>query len=88
MARRLGQVRGAPPRPGGSSWQSATRGSTSIETDYLNGEVVLLGRLHEVPTPVNTLLARVANQIVTTDAQPGGISMEEFNSLLCPLKAT
>ena len=28
----------------------------SIEADLLNGEIVLLGRLHGVPTPVNELL--------------------------------
>ena len=31
-------------RGGGSSWQSLARGTGSIETDYLNGEIVLLGR--------------------------------------------
>ena len=41
-------------RPGGSSWQSLARGVGTIETDYLNGEIVLLGRLHGVPTPANT----------------------------------
>ena len=30
-------------RGGGSSWQSLARGTGSIETDYLNGEIVLLG---------------------------------------------
>ena len=42
-------------RGGGSSWQSLARGTGSIETDYLNGEVVLLGRIHGVPTPANAL---------------------------------
>ncbi|HVX23116.1 MAG TPA: 2-dehydropantoate 2-reductase [Acidimicrobiales bacterium] len=41
---------------GGSSWQSIARGAGSIETDYLNGEIVLLGRLHGVATPVNRFL--------------------------------
>src|SRR5689334_5987853 len=36
-----------------SSWQSLQRGTGRIEVDYLNGEIVLLGRLHGVPTPVN-----------------------------------
>lgn len=38
-----------------STWQSFARGAGS-EVDYLNGEVVLLGRRHGVPTPVNTAL--------------------------------
>jgi 2-dehydropantoate 2-reductase len=44
---------GGKPRAGGSTWQSVERGLPTVETDYLNGEVVLLGRLHGVPTPVN-----------------------------------
>ena len=47
--------RGGGRRGGGSSWQSLERGLGSVETDYLNGEIVLLGRLHGVPTPVNAL---------------------------------
>ena len=43
-----------------STWQSLQRG-TSLETDYLNGEIVLLGRLHNVPTPVNADIQRRAN---------------------------
>ena len=46
--------------PGASSWQSLARGTGSIEADYLNGEIVLLGRLHGVPTPVNLLLQQTA----------------------------
>ena len=45
---------------GGSSWQSLARGAGSIEAEFLNGEIVLLGRLHGVPTPVNALLQRLA----------------------------
>jgi 2-dehydropantoate 2-reductase len=41
-----------------STWQSFARGAGS-EVDYLNGEVVLLGRLHGVPTPVNEALQRI-----------------------------
>jgi 2-dehydropantoate 2-reductase len=41
------------PRTGGSTWQSLARGAGSTEVDHLNGEIVLLGRLHGVPTPVN-----------------------------------
>ena len=29
---------------GGSSWQSIKRGTGNIEADYLNGEIVQLGR--------------------------------------------
>lgn len=69
-------------RAGGSSWQSVARGATSIETDYLNGEIVLLGRRHDVPTPVNTLLGRIASQVAVGRARPAAITVEASYSLL------
>ncbi|MEU6843235.1 2-dehydropantoate 2-reductase N-terminal domain-containing protein [Streptomyces sp. NPDC046716] len=50
------------PRGGGSTWQSLERGAGSVEVDYLNGEIGLLGRLHGVPTPVNDVLQEHANE--------------------------
>lgn len=40
-------------RRGSSTLQSVLRQADSVETDYLNGEIVLQGRLHGVATPVN-----------------------------------
>ena len=48
---------------GGSTWQSISRGTGNVEIDYLAGEVVLLGRLHGVPTPVNELLQRTTGEL-------------------------
>jgi 2-dehydropantoate 2-reductase len=70
------------PRGGSSSWQSLARGQGTIETDYLNGEVVLLGRLHGVPTPVNGLLQGTANRMAHDRAAPGSISADELLALL------
>ena len=39
---RTGAVNGSS-RAGGSSWQSLSRGTGTIEADFLNGEIVLLG---------------------------------------------
>ena len=58
-------------RGGGSTWQSFARGTGSIETDHLNGEVVLLGRLHGVPTPVNEMLQRLTRRHAR-DLTPAG----------------
>jgi 2-dehydropantoate 2-reductase len=68
-------------RGGGSSWQSLTRGTGSIEADYLNGEIVLLGREHGVPTPVNELLQRLANQFARDRRAPGSITGGELAAL-------
>jgi 2-dehydropantoate 2-reductase len=65
-------------RGGGSSWQSLARGAGSIETDYLNGEIVLLGRLHGVPTPVNQLLQTEANRAAREGRPPGSRSPDQL----------
>lgn len=59
------------PFPGSSSWQSVARGSDDIESDYLNGEVVLLGRLHGIPTPINELLQELVREVVVGRVPPG-----------------
>jgi 2-dehydropantoate 2-reductase len=66
------------PRGGGSSWQSLTRGTGSIESDYLNGEIVLLARLHGQPAPVNHRLQQLAAQAVAAGARPGSISAAQI----------
>ncbi|MFI9545570.1 ketopantoate reductase family protein [Streptomyces sp. NPDC052016] len=65
-------------RGGGSSWQSLSRGAGSIEADHLNGEIVLLGRLHGVPTPLNELLQRLANAFARERRAPGSLPVREL----------
>jgi 2-dehydropantoate 2-reductase len=74
---RYGAIEGAR-RDGGSSWQSLARGLPTIETDYLNGEIVLLGRLHGVPTPCNALLQRVANDMAREGRPAGSLLVEDL----------
>lgn len=64
-------------RGGGSSWQSLVRGLGSIESDHLNGEIVLLGRLHGVPTPVNEALQLLANRAALARTPPGSMSEDD-----------
>lgn len=70
------------PRGGSSSWQSLARYEGTIEADYLNGEVVLLGRTYGVPTPVNELLRRLANEMASERKAPGSMSSDEVLALL------
>lgn len=76
------QIRDIPERPyrGGSSWQSLMRSAGSIESDFLNGEISLLGRLHGVPTPVNDLLGHLASEAAARREPPGRISAEDFEA--------
>jgi 2-dehydropantoate 2-reductase len=65
-------------RSGGSSWQSLARSTGSIETDYLSGEIVLLGRLYGVPTPVNAYAQRTANRFARERQPPGSLPPQEL----------
>jgi 2-dehydropantoate 2-reductase len=65
------------PRGGGSTWQSIARGAGSVETDYLNGEVALRGRLVGVPTPVNDLLQALARESLQDGHSPGWLSPQD-----------
>lgn len=57
-----------------SSWQSLARHAGTIEVDELNGEIVLLGRLYGIPTPVNELLQRTAHRLARERAEPGTLT--------------
>lgn len=65
-------------RDGGSTWQSLARGATSIETDDLNGEIVLQARLAGVAAPVNEMLQRLGHELVATGAAPGSFTEAEL----------
>jgi 2-dehydropantoate 2-reductase len=64
-------------RAGSSTWQSLARGTGAIETDYLNGEIVLQGRLHGVPTPLNERLCVLAAAAARERRAPGTMSAED-----------
>ena len=70
------------PRTGGSTFQSLARGADSVETDHLNGEVALLGRLHGVPTPVNRALQRLAARAVRDRLAPRSLTVDDVRALV------
>jgi 2-dehydropantoate 2-reductase len=63
---------------GGSMWQSLQRQAGSAGADYLNGEIVLLGRQHGVPAPANELLQQLATTMAADCAAPGSVSPKGF----------
>ena len=67
---------------GSSTWQGMMRGTGSSETDYLNGEVVLLGRLHGIPTPANEVMALLLDRVARQRQKPGGYSAGELRRLI------
>ena len=54
-----------------STWQSIARGA-SHEVDFLNGEIVLLGRLHGVATPFNQAIQQAIGQLCQSGGSQGG----------------
>jgi thiosulfate/3-mercaptopyruvate sulfurtransferase len=70
---------------GSSTWQSLAR-ATSNETDFLNGEVVLLARLNGTTAPLNAAIqARVA-RAVRTGTAPGSLGDDDLLATLPTLQ--
>ncbi|MFC4148369.1 ketopantoate reductase family protein [Micromonospora mangrovi] len=69
-------------RAGGSTWQSLARGAGSAEADHLNGEIVLLGRLHGVPTPVNAAVQGAVRRAVRERIPAGGFPVAELEKMI------
>jgi 2-dehydropantoate 2-reductase len=78
VAKRWAQIGFAPieghQHQGGSGWQSVMRGAGSIETDYLNGEIVLLGRRVGIPTPLNEVVQGLARETISAGREPGWLT--------------
>ena len=68
-------------RGGSSTWQSFRRGRPAIETDWLNGEIVLLGLEHNLPTPANRALQLMAKRALRAGLRDGAVPIEEIIAL-------
>jgi 2-dehydropantoate 2-reductase len=65
---------------GGSLWQSIARGTGSTEVDYINGEIVMLGREYGVPTPANEVAQLYADRLARTKQPPGSVDIETLRA--------
>jgi len=66
------------PRGGGSTWQSLTRQTGAVETDFLNGEIVLEARRLGMAAPVNELLQTLTAQMAREGLAPGWLTPAEL----------
>ena len=69
----LRPIAGRAPRRRVLAGRASPAAPGTIEADQLNGEIVLLGRLHGVPTPVNALLQVVAHELAR-GRRPAGLA--------------
>jgi len=76
-----GKIRGVG-RSGTSTLQSLKRGNTDSEVDYINGEIVQLGRLHGIRTPANLVLQRLGNALACGRAEPNILPPEDLAGLI------
>jgi len=68
-------------RKGGSStWQSLMRDAGEVETDFLNGEIVSLGRQHGIPTPVNAAIQALARRAATERWEAGAMPIDDLTA--------
>lgn len=83
-ARRAGPrvvpVPGAPAELGGSTWQSLAKGRGSLETDYLNGEIVAIAHAAGLEAPVNSALARLGRRAAAAGTAPRSMSADDLRT--------
>ena len=72
---------GGEARNGSSTLQSILRGHQTIEVDYLNGEIEMLGRLNGVPTPYNSTVRRVATRMAANGEKPGSVTVAQLREM-------
>jgi 2-dehydropantoate 2-reductase len=81
---RYGAIRDLPvggaARGGGSSWQSLARGTGTIESAFLNGEIVRLGERHGVATPYNRGIAALAQRAASEGWPPERLGVGEIEA--------
>jgi 2-dehydropantoate 2-reductase len=79
---RVRAVPGTPEQLGGSTWQSFARGSGSVETDYLNGEIALIARSRGLGAPLNETVQRLAREAARSGSGVGSMTAAELDALL------
>lgn len=68
--------------PNNSTWQSLSRNTGNVETDFFNGEIVRLAHRHGGAAPLNGALARAARDAVRGGRGAGEYSAAQLRGLL------
>ena len=65
-----------------STWQSLARGQGTIETEFLNGEVVRLAEKLGRQAPINEKLIRISQEMAANHDSPGKFTPDQLCALL------
>jgi 2-dehydropantoate 2-reductase len=65
-----------------STWQSLSRNTGNVETDFFNGEIVRIAHRHGIMAPINAALARAVRAAVRTGLGPSRYSAAQLAKLL------
>lgn len=65
-----------------STWQSLSRNTGDVETDFFNGEIVRIAHQHGISAPLNGALARLSREVVRNRLGPGHYSAAQLTELL------
>lgn len=65
-----------------STWTDLKERRGETEAGYFNGEIMLLGEKHDVPTPYNSTLLNVVETMALEGQPPGRYTLEELINLV------
>jgi 2-dehydropantoate 2-reductase len=65
-----------------SMWQDLHLGRKAHEAEFLNGDIVMLGRKAGVATPYNSTLLEIVNRMFEEGIRPGLYSPDQLNDLI------
>jgi 2-dehydropantoate 2-reductase len=65
-----------------STWTDLRERRGETEAGYFNGEIMLLGEKHDVPTPYNSTLLNVVETMALEGQSPGRYDLEELVNLV------
>ncbi|MCI0336015.1 MAG: 2-dehydropantoate 2-reductase [Acidobacteria bacterium] len=65
-----------------STWMDLKQKRGDTEAGFFNGEVILLGEKHGIPTPYNSTLLQIVETMAAESAGPGRYTLEELLDLV------
>jgi 2-dehydropantoate 2-reductase len=65
-----------------SMWQDLYLGRRQNEAEFLNGEIIALGRQVGIPTPYNSILLETVNRMFAEGLKPGLYNPQELHALI------